>query len=92
MVTGRYALRPLAGLLKGMTTATTLDIAERLVRLTLLKQERDDQIGMLLALAGIHIDARRLIETLRRNSMLDELLKECLRWRWRAAVPRSILM
>lgn len=76
LVSSRYALWPLAGLLKGITPETTLDIAERLVQSPLPEQERDELIGLLLALAGTHLDSRQLIETLRRNPMLDELLRE----------------
>jgi hypothetical protein len=72
----RYALWPLAGLLRGMTADTTTNIAARLAGAPLPAHERDELIGLLVALAGAHLGERQLIETLRRNPMLEELLRD----------------
>lgn len=72
----RYALWPLAGLLRGMTADTTTTIATRLAEAPLPAHERDELIGLLVALAGAHLGERQLIERLRRNPMLEELLRD----------------
>ena len=73
---GRYTIWPLAGLLRGMTADTTTDIAARLAGAPLPAQERDELIGLLVALAGARLGESQLIETLRRNPMLEELLRD----------------
>jgi hypothetical protein len=59
-----------------MTADSTTNIAARLAEAPLPAHERDELIGLLVALAGAHLGERHLIETLRRNPMLEELLRD----------------
>jgi hypothetical protein len=74
--TPQYPLWPLAGLMAGVTAGSTLTLAERLVGAPLPEEERRDLTGLLLALAGTRLAPADLLEALRRNPVLEELLKD----------------
>jgi len=71
-----YALWPLATLMAGVTTAMTLEVAERLAQVEAPAQERSDLIGALAALAGLRLPRAQVLAALRRHPMIDELLRE----------------
>ncbi len=76
LATPEYTLWPLASLMAGVTAATTVRVAERLAAAPAPRQERGDLIGLLVGLAATPASRRILLERLRRNPMIDELLRE----------------
>lgn len=76
LATPEYTLWPLASLMAGVTAATTVRVAERLATAPAPRQERSDLIGLLVGLAATPSSRRMLLDQLRRNPMIDELLRE----------------
>ncbi|MGH2514439.1 MAG: hypothetical protein ACRDHP_02180, partial [Ktedonobacterales bacterium] len=75
LVTDDYDLWPLAALMAGATVETTVALAERLATIPAPQQERSDLIGLLVGLAGVNLAHDILLSTLRRNPVIDDLLK-----------------
>lgn len=71
-----YALWPLASLMAGASIETTVAVAEQLAVAPLPRQERSDLVGLLTDLAGIRLPIQALLEALRENTMIDDLLRE----------------
>src|SRR5690348_14545938 len=67
---------PLTSLMAGVTAATTVRVAERIATSPAPRQERSDLIGLLVGLAPTPSSRRTLLDQLRRNPMIDELLRE----------------
>lgn len=74
--TAHYALWPLASVMADVTPETTVAVAERLVNVPASRQERSDLIGLLAALAGLRLPRATVLEALRRNPMINDLLNE----------------
>lgn len=74
--TSSYELWPLAALMAGTTVESTQSIAERIAAAPLERAERSELIGLLAVLAGIRLPRDAILAVLRRNHMLDDLLKE----------------
>ncbi|HLJ82434.1 MAG TPA: hypothetical protein VKT52_13165 [Ktedonobacterales bacterium] len=76
LATDDYDLWPLAALMAGATVETTVALAERLATIPAPQQERSDLIGLLVGLSGVNIARDILLSMLRRNPVIDEILKE----------------
>lgn len=76
LATSEYTLWPLTSLMAGVTAATTVRVAERIATSPAPRQERSDLIGLLVGLAPPLSSRRTLLDQLRRNPMIDELLRE----------------
>jgi len=74
--TPEYALWPLAGLMAGVTVETAMRVAERIAVAPAPLEERRELTGPLVTLAGMRLPRRALIDTVRRNPVIDELLRE----------------
>lgn len=74
--TAQYALWPLVSVMADVTPQTTLVVAERLVNVPASRQARSDLIGLLAALAGLRLPQASVLEALRRNPMIHDLLNE----------------
>jgi hypothetical protein len=74
--TPHYALWPLASLMAQVTAESTLAVAERIVQAPLPDEERRELTGLLLVLAGIRLSPMAVLDVLRRNRMIDDLLKD----------------
>ena len=74
--TDYYHLWPLASLMADATVESTLDVAERLIVAPLAPAERSELTGLLTVLAGIRLSSTAILDALRRNQMIDELLRE----------------
>ncbi|MGH2516796.1 MAG: Rpn family recombination-promoting nuclease/putative transposase [Ktedonobacterales bacterium] len=71
-----YQLWPLAALMANVTVESTQAVAERIAATPLERAERSELVGLLAALAGIRLLREALSNALRRNGMLDDLLRE----------------
>jgi predicted transposase YdaD len=71
-----YDLWPLATLMAGVTTETTLEVAERIAEAPVPAHERDELTRLLVLLAGLRQERRALVEALRRKPMIKDLWKE----------------
>jgi hypothetical protein len=69
-------LWPLASLMAQVTSDSTLAVAERIVQAPLLVAERRELTGLLLVLAGLRLPPMAIMGALRRNPMLEDLLKD----------------
>jgi len=67
---------PLATLMAGATAETAAGVAERLVRAALPLGERRELTGLLAALAGLRLPRAAVLEALRREPMIREILQE----------------
>ncbi|MGZ3681879.1 MAG: hypothetical protein ACXVDI_25245 [Ktedonobacterales bacterium] len=76
LTTDYYQLWPLTSLMAGVTTESTVAVAQRLAEAPLPRAERSDLIGLLIVLAGLRLGRMDLSAALRRNLMFGELLKE----------------
>lgn len=74
--TPHYVLWPLASLMAQVTSDSTLAVAERIVQAPLLVAERRELTGLLLVLAGLRLPPMAIMGALRRNPMLEDLLKD----------------
>lgn len=74
--TENYQLWPLTSLMADVTPASAIAVAQRLADAPLPRAERSDLIGMLIALAGVRLGKADLSVALRRNLMIEDLLKE----------------
>jgi predicted transposase YdaD len=70
------ALWPLAALMAGSTVKTTIEVAQRLAAAPEPLEERRELTGLLITLAGLRLPRERLLAAIRRNPMIDELLRE----------------
>jgi len=73
---GAYAFWPLASLMAGTSVETTVSVAERLSNAPIPRQERSDLIGLAAGLAGLALPRDAVVAALRRNPVIDELLRE----------------
>lgn len=71
-----YALWPLASLMAGVTAESTRTVAERIVQAPLPEEERRELTGLLVILAGIRLSPTAILDMLRGNPMIDDLLKD----------------
>lgn len=71
-----YNLWPLAGAMQGVTADSTREVAERILQVPLPRQEQSELIGFLVTLAGIHVPQSALAQAIRRNQMLEDILKQ----------------
>lgn len=71
-----YTLWPLAALMAGATVETTLAVAERIATVAAPLEERRELTGLLVTLAGLRMPRVELLAAVRRNPMIDELLRE----------------
>lgn len=62
--------------MEGVTPQTTVDVAERIARAPLPLEDRRELTAHLALLAGRRLAPGLVRELLRRNGMLDELLRE----------------
>lgn len=69
-------LWPLAALMADVTVESTQAVAERIAAAPLERPERGELVSLLAALAGIRLPRDAVLNALRRNSMLDDLLRE----------------
>lgn len=76
LATEHYRLWPLAGLMVGVTGESTLAIAEQIARAPVPLYERGELASVLALLTSRRLSVDFLQRLLRRNRMLDELLKE----------------
>lgn len=74
--TPHYALWPLASLMADVTAESTLAVADRILQAPLPEEDRRELTGLLLVLAGSRLTPAVVLETLRRNRMLEDLLKD----------------
>lgn len=73
--TDAYALWPLASVMAGATEASTEEVAERIASAPLADSERSELLGMLVILAGLRLSRVTLLDALRRNPMLDDIIR-----------------
>jgi hypothetical protein len=71
-----YGLWPLASLMAGVSVDSTEAVAERIVQAPLPDEERRELVGQLVLLAGLRLRPQVVTDVLRRNPMLDDLLKD----------------
>jgi predicted transposase YdaD len=71
-----YALWPLASLMASVTTESTVAVAERIAGTPALPEERSELTTLLVALAGIRLQPSVILNALRGNHMMEELLRE----------------
>lgn len=74
--TDQYGLWPLAGLMGTATPESVADAARRIAQAPLPSHERGELAGILVLLAGIRIPRTLISEVLRRQQMIDDILKE----------------
>ncbi|HEX9414129.1 MAG TPA: hypothetical protein VF916_11550 [Ktedonobacterales bacterium] len=74
--TTAYALWPLASLMAGATAESTPALAERIVAAPLSQEERSELSSLLVSLAGLRVSPQTVLAAIRRNPMIDELLRE----------------
>jgi predicted transposase YdaD len=73
---GEPRLWPLAPLLAGATVATTAAVAERLAGVALPLAERRELLGLLGVLAGLQLPSEVVVQALRRNPMIRDIIRE----------------
>lgn len=74
--TDQYGLWPLAGLMGNATPESILSVAERIAKAPLPTHERGELTGALVLLAGMRLRTQDVIDALRRQQMIDDILKE----------------
>jgi predicted transposase YdaD len=74
--TGYYDLWPLASLMAGVTVESTLAVAERLIAAPLPQPERSELTGLLAVLASMRLPLEAILNTLRREQMIEEIMRE----------------
>ena len=70
------ALWPLASLMAGTTIESTVAVAEQIARASVSGAERGELSGLLWSLAGLRLPLDVVLQALRRNPMLRELLQD----------------
>lgn len=60
----------------GVTSESTLAVAERILQVLLPEEERRELVGLLVVLAGIRLSPTTILDALRRNRMIDDLLED----------------
>jgi hypothetical protein len=76
LATPHYGLWPLASLMAGVSVGSTEAVAQRLIGAPLPEEERRELAGQLLLLAANRLPTASILEALRRNPMLDDLLED----------------
>lgn len=71
-----YEIWPLAGLMAGVTADVTLDIAKRIAVTPLSQYERSELAGLLVLLASARLPRQSILDALRRNAVINELISE----------------
>ncbi len=71
-----YQLWPLSGPMAGATVESTVATAERIAAAPASREERGELTAMLATLAGIRLPLRAVLDAMRRNGMIDDLLQE----------------
>ena len=74
--TDQYGLWPLAGLMGNVTPESILSAAERIVSAPVPAHERGELTGALVLLAGMRLRTQDVLEALRRQQVIDDILKE----------------
>lgn len=74
--TDQYGLWPLAGLMANVTPDSVLAIAERIVSAPIPAHERGELTGVLVLLAGMRLRTQDVLDALRRQQVIDDILKE----------------
>jgi len=71
-----YDLWPLASLMAGTSIERAVAIAERIAAAPLSQAERGELTGLLVVVAEVRLRHREVLEALRRNPMIDELVRQ----------------
>lgn len=74
--TDQYSLWPLAGLMANVTPESILSVAEKIASAPLPTHERGELTGTLVLLAGVRLRSQDVLEALRRQQVIDDILKE----------------
>lgn len=74
--TNAYDLWPLATLMAGATVQMAVSVAERIAEAPLPLGERSELTGLLVVLSELRLGRREVLQALRRNPMIDELVKQ----------------
>ncbi len=73
--TTHYGLWPLATLMGEVTVESATAVAEQIASAPLPLDERGELAGLLVVLSEVRLGKGTLLRVLRRNSMIDELVK-----------------
>lgn len=75
--TAHYALWPLAGVMGKQVTSETFEgVAERIIHVPLPRPQIASLIGWLAGIGGLRLSKESLTEVVRRNPMMEDLLRE----------------
>jgi len=76
LATNQYGLWPLATLMAGASIEAAVGVAERIATAPLPPEERSDLAALLVVLSELRLGKRALLAALRRNPMIDDLVKQ----------------
>jgi hypothetical protein len=68
-------LWPLAGAMAGVTEGSVLAAARQIATAPVEEQERSDLLELLALLAGLRLPARAMLDALRREPMIEDILR-----------------
>jgi hypothetical protein len=74
--TPQVALWPLAGLMAGATVERVVATARQIAAAPVGAQERSDLAGLLVLLAGLRLPSEAVLEALRSDPMINDLVRE----------------
>lgn len=73
--TPHYGLWPLAAVMGNITVESAVGVAERIARAPISVPERTELTTLLVVLSELRLGRRTLIDALRRNPMIDEMIE-----------------
>jgi hypothetical protein len=76
LATQAYDLWPLATLMAGVTVERVVAVAKQIAAALLPPAERSELAGLLVVLSGLRLRRRQVLQALRRNPMIDELVRQ----------------